>query len=56
MNVVATGAGRLVEVQGTGEDGTFSADELARLTALALEGTARLARLQAEALAAADAT
>jgi len=56
MNVVATGSGRLVEVQGTGEDGTFSADELARRTALALEGTARLVRLQAEALAtAADA-
>jgi ribonuclease PH len=53
MNVVATGAGRFVEVQGTGEDGTFSPDELARLTTLALRGTAELARRQAEAVAAA---
>jgi broad specificity phosphatase PhoE len=30
MNVVATGAGQFVEVQGTGEHGTFSRDELAR--------------------------
>jgi ribonuclease PH len=51
MNVVATGAGRFVEVQGTGEDGTFSPEELAQLTALALRGTAELTRLQAEAVA-----
>ena len=47
MNVVATGAGRFVEVQGTGEQGTFSRDELAQLTDLALRGTALLAQLQA---------
>jgi ribonuclease PH len=51
MNVVATGAGRFVEVQGTGEHDTFSPDELARLTALALLGTAELTRLQARAVA-----
>ncbi len=51
MNVIATGAGRFVEVQGTGEQGTFSPDELARLTELALRGTAELARLQARAVA-----
>ena len=51
MNVVATGAGRFVEVQGTGESGTFSPEELARLTALALRGTHELARLQADAVA-----
>jgi ribonuclease PH len=50
MNVVATGAGQFVEVQGTGEQGTFSRDELARLTDLALHGTAELARLQARAV------
>jgi ribonuclease PH len=51
MNVVATGAGRFVEVQGTGEDGTFSPEELARLTGMALRGTGELTRLQAEAVA-----
>ena len=40
MNVVATGAGRFVEVQGTGEEGTFSREELDQLTTLALKGIA----------------
>jgi ribonuclease PH len=53
MNVVATGAGRLAEVQGTGEGATFSRDELERMTSLALAGIAELTRLQREALAAA---
>ena len=53
MNVVATGSDRFVEVQGTGEEATFSAEELARLTDLALRGIAELTQLQAEALAAA---
>jgi ribonuclease PH len=51
MNVVVTGAGRFVEVQGTGEHNTFSRDDLARLTDLAMRGTAELARLQARAVA-----
>jgi len=51
MNVVATGSGRLVEVQGTGEGGVFSAEQLASMTALALRGTAELATRQTEALA-----
>jgi ribonuclease PH len=51
MNVVATGAGQFVEVQGTGEHGTFSREELTRLTDLALRGTAELARMQARAVA-----
>jgi ribonuclease PH len=50
-NVVATGGGRLVEVQGTGEGATFSADELARMTALALDGIAELTKLQEQVLA-----
>jgi ribonuclease PH len=54
MNVVATGAGRFVEVQGTGEEGTFSPEELRTLTDLALSGIARLTEIQREALAAAD--
>jgi ribonuclease PH len=50
MNVVATGAGRFVEVQGTGEEGTFSQDELNELTTLALSGIAELAAQQKQAI------
>lgn len=51
MNVVVTGAGRFVEVQGTAEHATFDRGELDTLLDLALVGTARLAALQAESLA-----
>ena len=51
MNVVATGAGELVEVQGTAEGAPFSRAELDALLDLALAGIADLARLQASALA-----
>jgi ribonuclease PH len=54
MNVVATGSGRFVEVQGTGEECTFSREELDGLTTLALEGIAALTKLQEQALAEAD--
>ena len=50
MNVVATGDGSLVEVQGTGEGATFSVEELHGLTDLALGGAARLIQIQREAL------
>jgi ribonuclease PH len=50
MNVVATGAGRFVEVQGTGEQGTFSAEDLAAMTAMALGGIAQLTDLQKQAV------
>jgi ribonuclease PH len=50
MNVVMTGSGRFVEVQGTGEEATFSEQELAALVALAKGGIERLSRLQREAL------
>ncbi len=53
MNVVATGAGRFVEVQGTGEEGTFSREELDQLTTLALKGIAELTVLQKQAVDAA---
>jgi len=46
MNVVATGSGRFVEVQGTGEEGTFSLEQLQQLTGLALRGIAELVRIQ----------
>jgi ribonuclease PH len=55
MNVVGTGSGRLIEVQGTGEGATFSADELQQLTQLALAGIADIGAAQTSALAAAGA-
>lgn len=56
MNVVVTGAGRFVEVQGTAEHAPFDRAELDALLDLAVAGNARLAKLQAEALAAAPGT
>jgi len=56
MNIVATGSGKLAEVQGTGEGATFSRDELERMTSLALAGIAELTRLQRAALEAAGVT
>jgi ribonuclease PH len=53
MNVVATGSGRFVEVQGTGEEATFTADDLRGLTGLALGGIAELTGRQREAVDAA---
>jgi ribonuclease PH len=50
MNVVLTGAGEFVEVQGTAEGVPFRRDELDELLDLAVGGCAELARLQAEAL------
>lgn len=52
MNVVVTGSGGFVEVQGTAERTPFDRNELDVLLDLAVGGTATLARLQAEALAA----
>lgn len=50
MNVVRTGAGNLIEVQGTGEHGTFTRDELNQLLDLATAATDQLMGLQREAL------
>ncbi len=50
MNVVMTGRGRLVEVQGTGESGTFDRAELERMLDLAAAGIAQLRDVQARAL------
>lgn len=52
MNVVMTGAGRYVEVQGTGEEATFDANQLAAMLALASQGIAELATLQQQITAA----
>jgi ribonuclease PH len=50
MNVVCTGTGDFVEVQGTGEAGVFSRDELNALLDLAVAGCSTLADLQRMAL------
>lgn len=50
MNLVMTGAGRFIEVQGTGENGTFSEAELARLLELGRIGVQRLIAAQQYAL------
>ena len=52
MNVVVTGDGRFVEVQGTAEGAPFDRTELDALLDLAVGGCARLAAIQVEALAA----
>jgi ribonuclease PH len=46
MNVVMTGAGRFVEVQGTAEGAAFSREEMNRLLTLAEKGIAELIALQ----------
>jgi ribonuclease PH len=51
MNIVMTGAGGIVEVQGTAEGAPFSRAELDRLLALAEQGISRLVELQHAALA-----
>ena len=50
MNVVVTGSGKFVEVQGTAEGAAFDRDELNALLDLALLGTAELTRHQADSL------
>jgi ribonuclease PH len=50
-NIVMTGRGRFVEVQGSGEESTFSHEQLQRLLALAHKGITELAALQTQFLA-----
>ncbi len=50
MNVVMTGSGALVEVQGTAEGAPFSRSDLERLIDLASRGIRRLVKAQREAL------
>ena len=51
MNVVMTGAGHFVEVQGTAEGAAFTRTEMNELLALAEKGIAELVHLQQQALA-----
>lgn len=46
FNVVMTGQGRFVEVQGSGEEATFSGDQLQSLLTLAKKGLKEIASLQ----------
>ncbi|WP_287965626.1 ribonuclease PH [Diaphorobacter sp.] len=50
MNVVMTGAGHYVEVQGTAEGAAFSRQEMDQLLALAEKGIAELVALQRQSL------
>lgn len=50
MNVVMTGRGRFIEVQGTGEHATFDRRQLDRLLSLAVSGIGQLRGLQEQAL------
>ncbi len=50
FNVVMTGSGRLVEVQGTAEGEPFSRDDLDEMVALAARGIQRLTSIQREAV------
>lgn len=50
MNVVVTGDGKFVEVQGTAEGAPFDREELNSLLDLALVGTYELSEIQREAL------
>lgn len=51
MNVVVTGSGKFVEVQGTAEGVPFDRDELNQLLDLALKGTNELTVIQKNSLA-----
>jgi len=50
MNVIMTGNGRFVEVQGTAENNTFSRDEMNAMLGLAEKGINRLTELQKKSM------
>jgi ribonuclease PH len=50
MNIVLTGDGEYVELQGTGEQQTFSEKELAEMISQAKKGISQLAQMQKKAL------
>src|SRR5699024_9078649 len=50
MNVVMTGNGEFVEIQGTGEEATFSYDQLQSLLRLAEEGIQEIMKKQNDVL------
>jgi ribonuclease PH len=52
MNLVMTGSGQFIEIQGTGEEATFSEYELAELIALGRRGIEQFTAIQRETLGA----
>ena len=50
MNIVMTGRGKFVEIQGTGEEATFSQSELDSLLSLGKKGIKQLTAIQSKAL------
>ena len=50
MNIVMTGSGRFVEIQGTGEEATFGDEDLTALLSLGRKGIGELKQIQREAL------
>lgn len=50
MNIIMTGSGRFVELQGTGEEATFSREDLNGLLSLAEKGIQTLIQKQKEVL------
>lgn len=50
MNVIMTGSGEFVELQGTGEEATFTMTQLQELLGLANEGITQLIELQKQTL------
>jgi ribonuclease PH len=50
MNLVMTGSGRFIEVQGAGEEATFTSEQLMRLIELGKAGVAQVTQAQKAAL------
>ena len=50
MNLVMTSTGKYIEVQGTGEEATFSEDQLTQMLAFGKHGVDELAKLQQAAI------
>jgi ribonuclease PH len=50
LNLVMTGSGKFIEVQGTGEEATFTRDELTTLLDLGAAGVKHITKLQKQAL------
>ncbi|MBU1614161.1 ribonuclease PH, partial [bacterium] len=48
LNIVMTGKGQFVEIQGTGEEATFSEEEFLKLISLSKEGIPRIIKIQKE--------
>jgi ribonuclease PH len=51
LNLVMNAAGQFIEVQGTGEEATFSEDQLSKMLALGKSGIKTLLAAQRAALA-----